>query len=154
MKLLDVNVILAAHRTDHPDYGLARPWLQGLLERGEPFSVVDMVAGSFLRIATNRRVFALPTPVGAAFEYLRTLRAEPGHMRLLPGSRHLEIMERLCVRADAAGDLVADAQLAAIAVEHAAELVSFDRDFARFDELVWRVPDEQGDPASRPSAGV
>jgi hypothetical protein len=59
---------------------------------------------------------------------------------LAPGPRHLTSLEDLCASAEASGDLVADAQLAAIAVEHACELVSFDRDFARFSELKWSRP--------------
>jgi uncharacterized protein len=59
---------------------------------------------------------------------------------LAPGPQHLALLEQLCASADASGDLVPDAQLAAIAVEHACELVSFDRDFARFAELDWSRP--------------
>ncbi len=140
MKLLDVNVVLAAHRDDHPDFALARAWLQETLEAGTPFAIVDLVAGAFLRISTNRRIFAIPTPVDQAFEYLKALRAQPTHMMLAPGPRHLLLLEQLCTSADAAGDLLADAQLAAIALEHAADLVSFDRDFARFDDVQWLQP--------------
>lgn len=140
MKLLDVNVILAAHRDDHPDFEIARPWLERVLETGTPYALIDSVAGAFLRIATNRRIFSIPTPVGDAFAYLRALRAQPGHVMLAPGPRHLDVLERMCISADASGDLVADAQLAAMALEHACDLVSFDRDFARFTEVKWSRP--------------
>jgi toxin-antitoxin system PIN domain toxin len=144
VKLLDVNVVLAAHRDDHPDFDLARTWLQEMLESGSPFSVVDLVAGAFLRIATNRRIFSVPTPVDHAFAYLKSLRGQPSHVMLAPGPEHLRLLEQLCGSADAAGDLVADAQLAAIAVEHGAELVSFDRDFARFEAVQWVQPTDAG----------
>jgi uncharacterized protein len=144
LKLLDVNVVLAAHRDDHPDFAVARGWLQETIEASTPFTVVDIVAGAFLRIATNRRIFAVPTPVEQAFSYLRALRAQPNHMMLAPGPRHIALLQQLCEAADASGDLVADAQLAAVALEHAAELVSFDRDFARFEELSWKRPGERG----------
>lgn len=140
MKILDVNVIVAAHRDDHPDYAVARRWLDRTVLEQEPFSLVDIVAGAFLRISTNRRIFRIPTPVDMAFAYLRALRAQPGHVMLAPGPRHLDLLENLCVDAEASGDLVADAQLAAMAVEHACDLVSFDRDFARFSDLVWTMP--------------
>lgn len=140
MRLLDVNVVLAAHREDHPHFEVARAWLDHTLATRSSFSVTDLVAGSFLRVATNRRIFFLPTPVAEAFGYLRALRDQPSHVMLRPGSRHLEILERLCVDGDATGDLIPDAQLAAIAIEHASELVSFDRDFARFAELRWTRP--------------
>jgi toxin-antitoxin system PIN domain toxin len=140
VRLLDVNVVLAAHRDDHPHFGAARAWLDHTLATRSPFSVTDLVAGSFLRVATNRRIFSLPTPVSEAFGYLRALRDQPSHVTLGPGPLHLELMERLCVDADAWGDLIPDVQLAAIAIEHACELVSFDRDFARFPDLRWMRP--------------
>lgn len=135
-----MNVILAAHRDDHPDFEIARARLEGILAAGTPYAIIDSVAGAFLRIATNRRIFSVPTPVGDAFEYLKALRAQPGHVMLAPGPRHLDLLERMCASADASGDLVADAQLATIALEHASELISFDRDFARFTEVKWSRP--------------
>lgn len=140
MKLPDVNVVLAAHRRDHADFDRARRWLDELVGSGEPFSVIDLVAGSVVRLATNRTVFLPPTSVPDAFAYLRALRGQPSHLRLAPGARHLEIFERLCRDYDATGDLAPDAQLAAVAVEHGAEVVSFDRDFARFEGLRWSRP--------------
>ncbi len=140
MKLLDINVLLASHRDDHPQYDVAQRWIDRTVSERKPFAVVDLVAGAFLRIATTRRVFATPTPIDAAFAYVRALREEPSHVMLAPGPRHLDLLESLCAGADASGDLVADAQLAAIAVEHACELVSFDRDFARFSDVVWALP--------------
>ena len=144
MRLLDVNVVLAAHRADHPQFAVARPWLDGMLAEHESFSVTDLVAGAFLRIATNRRIFSIPTPLDDAFAYLRALRAQSGHALVGPGPRHLSLLESLCRDSQATGDLVADAQLAAIAVEHACELVSFDRDFARFERLSWSRPQAPG----------
>lgn len=140
MKLLDVNVVLAAHRDDHPRFPAARTWLAETLSTGGSFSVPDLVAGSFLRLATNRRIFAIPTPLPDAFGYLHALRSQPGHVTLGPGPGHLDLLERLCAESDAVGDLIPDAQLAALAVEHACELVSFDRDFARFPALAWTRP--------------
>ena len=140
MKLLDVNVILAAHRDDHPLFAPANDWLSGLLDSRAPFSVVDLVAGSFIRLATNRRIFPVPTPTSQAFAFLRSLREQHGHVLVAPTSAHLATFERFCLDFDAAGDLAPDAQLAALATEHAAEIVSFDRDFARFDEVRWSAP--------------
>ncbi len=135
-----MNVVLAAHRDDHPDFATARRWLQDLLKAREPFAVIDLVAGAFLRLATNRRIFSIPTPLPDAFAYLNALRGQPGHVMLGPGAGHMQLLERLCDSADVSGDLIPDAQLAAIALEHACELVSFDRDFARFESLRWTRP--------------
>lgn len=141
MKVLDVNVVLAAHRDDHPQFQPARAWLDRLLDTSARFSVTELVAGAFLRLATNRRIFVTATSLDDAFGYLRALRDQPGHVTLAPGARHLELLERLCRSSDATGDLVPDAQLAAIAVEHGGEVVSFDRDFARFADLRWTRPE-------------
>lgn len=143
MKLLDVNVVLAAHRDDHPDFDVSRPWLDEVLRAREPFAVVDLVAGAFLRIATNRRVFSVPTPAPEAFSYLCALRDQPAHVAIAPGFQHLELLQKLCEDSDATGDLIPDAQLAAIALEHACEVVSFDRDFARFAAVRWVHPAER-----------
>lgn len=151
MKLLDVNVVLAAHRDDHPDFDLARPWLDRLLRAREPFTIPDLVAGPFLRVATNRHIFSVPTPVPDAFTYLGALRGQTGHVMLAPGPAHLELLRRLCDEADATGDLIPDAQLGAIALEHACELVSFDRDFARFPSVRWITPNEQERSRRKPS---
>jgi uncharacterized protein len=155
LKLLDVNVVLAAHRDDHPDFDTARAWLDQTIAASMPFAIVDLVAGSFLRIATNRRIFSIPTPVEEAFSYLKALRAQPVHVMLAPGPGHLALMEQLCASGEAPGDLIADAQLAAIALEHACELVSFDRDFARFSELTWSRPSpKQTNPSEGDNAGA
>jgi toxin-antitoxin system PIN domain toxin len=138
--LLDVNVVLAAHRDDHPDFDIARTWLDQTIATSMPFTIVDLVAGAFLRIATNRRIFSIPTPIDEAFAYLKALRAQPTHVMLAPGPGHIALLEQLCASAEASGDLIPDAQLAAIALEYACELVSFDRDFARFSELNWTRP--------------
>ena len=140
MILLDVNVLLAAHRSDHPHYGAVQGWFEGLLAGDVPFTVPDSVWASFIRIATNRRIFTVPTPLDEAFEFLKATRSQPHHVAVVPGERHLELFQELCTRDDAVGDLAADAYLAAIAIEHGCELVSLDRDFARFTGLRWRRP--------------
>lgn len=138
--LLDVNVLLAAHRDDHPDFAVSRPWLAELVRSGKQFAVPWVVWWSFLRIATNRRIFDVPTPVDDALSFVHAVRLQPGYLQLDAGTRHLDVLARVCVEAEAAGDLMPDAILAAIAVEHGGAVVSFDRDFARFPGLAWHRP--------------
>ena len=132
MDLLDVNVLLAAHRDDHPLHVPVRTWFEGLLAGDEPFTVPTVVWHSFLRLATNRRIFAVPTPLEAAFAFLNAVTDQPHHLLTAPGARHLAVLERVSLEAAAVGDLVPDAVLAALAVEHSCRVVTLDRDFARF----------------------
>ncbi len=135
MLLLDVNVVLAAHRGDHPLHVAVRPWFDQVLGGTEPFTVPTTVWASFLRLTTNRRIFAVPTPRTEAFAFVEATRSQPHHLRMEPGSNHLRLLRQLCDEADIAGDLVPDAVLAAIAVEHACRVATLDRDFARFSSV-------------------
>ncbi len=135
MLLLDVNVVLAAHRGDHPQHEPVRAWFDALTAGDDPFSVPVVVWGSFLRLATNRRIFAVPSPLAAAFEFIDATAGQPNHLVVSPGPRHLTLVRSLCEEAEAAGDLVPDAVIAAIAAEHSADVVTLDRDFARFTSI-------------------
>lgn len=135
MLLLDVNVVLAAHRGDHPDHQTVRPWFDELLAGDEPFSVPNMVWASFLRLATNRRIFEIPSPRGEAFAFIDATNAQPHYLPMGPGPRHLALLRDICDEADASGDLIPDAVLAAIAAEHHCAVVTLDRDFARFTSV-------------------
>jgi hypothetical protein len=138
--LLDVNVVLAAHRVDHSHYGVVGPWLDRKLESDEQVAVPDIVWASFIRLATNRRVFEQPTPTEDAFAFLRAVRSHPNHVTVVPGEHHLSAFEDLCLRFDAKGELAADAYLAAIAIEQGCSVASLDRDFSRFTDVDWVVP--------------
>ena len=140
MYLLDVNIVLAAHRGDHPHHGPVRTWFDEALAGDEPFVVPDFIWASFLRLATNRRIFEVPTPRSDAFAFIEATRAQPLHLPLAPGPRHLSLLRRLCDEADAVGDLVPDAVIGAVAVEYGCELVTLDRDFARFQSVRHRRP--------------
>ena len=95
---------------------------------------------SFIRLVTNRRVLARPTPRDDAFEFLDAVCAQPNHVLLTPGPQHLALLRQACAKADATGDLVPDAVLAAIALEHGCAVASFDRDFARFSSIDHVIP--------------
>jgi len=133
--ILDVNVVVAAHRADHPHHALVRPWFDELMAGDDRFGVPDGVWASFVRISTNRRIFEVPTPLSDAFDFLRSVRDQPNHTPTAPGDRHLELFEQLCCDFDAPGDLAMDAYLAAVTLEQGARLATLDRDFARFDPL-------------------
>lgn len=135
MHLLDVNVLLAAHRGDHPHHGTVRPWFDDLLAGDESFTVPSVAWASFLRLATNRRVFTEPTPRDDAFAFIDATSAQPHHLSTGPGPRHMTLLRAVCDEGDATGDLIPDAVLATLAAEHGCGVVTLDRDFARFPSV-------------------
>jgi toxin-antitoxin system PIN domain toxin len=98
------------------------------------------VWAAFVRLATNRRIFTVPTPLDDAFAFVDAVRAQPNHLDVDIAPSHLTTFMSTCRAGGATGDLVNDAYLAAIAIELGATLVSLDRDFARFASLDWQLP--------------
>jgi toxin-antitoxin system PIN domain toxin len=138
--LPDVNVLVYAFREAAPRHSEYRNWLLQRLESRESFGCSDLVLSGVLRVLTHPRVFAPPTPLSNALEYTEALRTQPNAVWIKPGARHWELFTELCVRGGAKGNLVPDAWLAGLALEHGCELVTTDRDFARFPGLRWRHP--------------
>ena len=138
MVLLDVNVIVGAMREDSPRHSTMKPYLDSLREAPEPFGLSDLVLSGAMRVLTHPRVFVPSTPAAAVLDFLSALRGTPNAVILAPGPRHWEIFTGLLRESGATGNLVADAWHAALAIEHACEWISDDRDFAGFPSLRWR----------------
>ena len=136
----DVNVLVAAYRVDAAHHETAKAWLETAVDGPEPVGLSDAVATGFVRVVTHHRVFVQPTPLDQALGQLDALYAATGVVRVVPGRTHWAIFSRLCRDGDVRGNLVPDASHAATAIEAGATWVSFDRDFARFADLTWRVP--------------
>lgn len=139
MYLLDVNVLVASHRSDHVHFGIARAWLDEMLDRDDDFSVPSTVWGSFLRLTTDSRVFPQPLTLDELFEFVSGVRSQPTCRDAEPGPRHLDLLSDLCREGGVSGSLIPDAILAAIALEHNCEIVTFDTDFARFPSVRFRL---------------
>jgi len=140
MLIIDVNILLYAHRQEtvrHKDYF---QWLETLGGSARSFTLPAPVRMGFIRIATNPKVFKTPTQVDQAFQFLDGLLACGNHVETGPGERHWEIFRGLCRRVGAKGNLVSDAFLAALAIETGGEMVTTDRGFARFPGLRWSHP--------------
>src|SRR5680860_753810 len=140
MLALDVNIVVSAFRADAPDHDEMRAWLENAVNAPQPVGISDAVLGGAIRVLTHPRVFSPATPLPDALSATTTLRQHVGVVTLFPGPRHWEIFDRLCRTGDARGNFVADAQHAAVAVEHGATWVSKDRGFSRFPGLRWRHP--------------
>ncbi len=140
MILVDVNVLVHAFHEASPEHAAYRAWLTAIVERDEPFGVSELVLSGFVRVVTHHRVFDPPVPLEDALGFANALRNQPNAVVVSPGARHWATFERLCVQAGARGNLVADAYLAALAVESGSEWNTADRDFSRFPGLRWRHP--------------
>jgi toxin-antitoxin system PIN domain toxin len=138
--LTDVNVLVYAHREDAADHARFRDWLERIVSQPEAFGVSDHVLSGFLRVVTHPRIFHPPTPLGPALDFCHFLRDQPNAVLVAPGERHWTIFTDLCSGAGARGDLVADAFLAALAIESGCEWITTDRDYSRFPGLRWRHP--------------
>lgn len=133
MFLPDANVLLHAVNEDAEEHAAAARWLGRALAGQEAVAFAWTALVAFLRVSTLRAVFAPPlTPARATEIAARWLEAPPA-VQLQPTRRHLPLLRGLLEHAGAAGNLVGDAHLAALALEHGATVVSFDRDFARFE---------------------
>ena len=144
MLLPDVNVLVAAHREAVPRHEEARAWLLSALAGGEAVALCLPVVSGLVRVATSPRVFAPPSTHDEVFGFVAHLAAHPSTVWVNPGRQHLQLLEELCRDGDARGDLVSDAVIAALAVEAGAEVVTYDRDFARFPGVRRRTPGESG----------
>jgi len=136
----DVNVLVGAFRADADRHAGLRDWLEDVVAGPDVLALSDAVLGGVVRVLTHPRIFAVPTPLGKALDQVAALRGADGVVRVTPGPRHWDIVDRLCRDGDARGNLVADAQHAALAVEHNAVWMTLDHDFARFPGLRWANP--------------
>ncbi len=140
MLLPDVNVLVYAFRPDTAEHAPCRALLEGMLRGDEAYAMSSLVLSGFLRVVTHPRVFAAPDPPETALAFTNALRAPEHCVPVDPGPRHWQIFERLCRAANARGNLVPDAYLAALAIESGSEWITTDRDYARFPGLRWRGP--------------
>ena len=140
MKVTDVNLLLYAVDASSPRHADARVWLEACLSGVETFALPVSVLLAFVRLSTQARIFAKPFTLAEAFDLVEGWLAQPCATTIAPGDRHLALVRKLLQPLGAAGNLVSDAHLAALAIEHGAELCSVDTDFARFPRLRWSNP--------------
>lgn len=140
MILVDANILLYAYDDSSGRHESARRWWEDRLSRPEPVWIAWSTLVAFVRIGTHVRVFAHPFTVAEACDVVDSWLDRPSVSVLEPGPRHWEILRVLLVDSQASGNLVTDAHLAALAIEHGMVLMSTDRDFARFSGLSWEDP--------------
>lgn len=140
MILPDVNLLIYAVDETSPRHESARQWLEHSLSGTETFALTWSVLTAFLRLTTRASVFERPLELSQAFDLMDGWLAQPPVVVVHPTSRHHIVLRQLLESLGTAGNLVPDAHLAALALEHGATVASCDRDFGRFAGVTWSDP--------------
>jgi uncharacterized protein len=140
VQVVDANVLLYAVNEHAVHHESARAWLDSSLSGGETVGFAWIAVLAFLRLSTHATVFSRPLPPADATDVAKGWLDAPGAVVLQTGRRHLALLSGFLQETGTAGNIVNDAHLAALAIEHDAEIVSYDRDFMRFAGVRWRRP--------------
>lgn len=140
MKLPDANLLLYAVDTSSPRHRAARRWLEAQLSGTETVAFAWVTLLAFLRIRTNPRVYEEPLEAAEALDLIDGWLGQPPSTVVHPTERHAAVLRELLEPLGIAGNLTTDAHLAALAIEHGAELCSSDSDFSRFSGVRWVDP--------------
>jgi uncharacterized protein len=138
--LIDANLLLYAVNERAPQHAGASTWLTEQLNGPRRVGLPWQSLGAFLRISTHPRAFDRPLDPAAAWGIVTDWLAAPAAWIPAPGPDHAHLLGELVVRHDARGNLVPDAMLAALGLEHGLTVCSTDTDFARFAEVRWTNP--------------
>ena len=140
MILMDVNILVYAHREDTTDHSAYRDWVEDTINGGSAYGVSELVLSGFIRVVTHPKVFEQPTPLAVALDFVTQIRSQPQAVPVRPGPRHWTIFEQLLRASNATGNLVPDAYHAALAIESGCEWITTDKGFLRFAGLRARHP--------------
>ena len=140
MIIPDLNLLIYAYNDDAPEHARAKAWWESCLSEIRPVGLPWVVMLGYVRLITGRVAMVDPFSAGDAIGHIRSWLERPQVEILTPGPRHLDLVDTLLRDAQASGNLAVDAHLAALAIEHRAELHSNDGDFLRFPGLKWINP--------------
>ncbi len=136
----DANLLLYAYDSASPFHRAAARWWAARLSTDEPLGLCPVVVFAFLRLSTHPKVFEHPLTAAEASRHIDSWFARPNVRLLVANAQHVETVCRLLAKAGTAGNLVTDAQIAALATEYGATVHTADTDFARFKGLAWKNP--------------
>jgi uncharacterized protein len=140
MILPDINLLVYAYNSDAPGHRQARAWWEACLSENRTVGLPWVVLLGYLRLMTSRSVLVNPLSAEEAIGHIRSWLERPQAHILQPGPRHLEVLDSLMRGSQVSGKLTTDAHLAALAIEHQAELHTNDGDFVQFPGLRWTNP--------------
>lgn len=142
MRIVDANVLLYAVNTASDYHDSALRWLDGALSGADSVGFAWVPLLAFTRLSTKEGLFPAPLRPADAVGQVVDWLAAPSAVLVNPTLRHAEVLTRMLEQVGTGGNLVNDAHLAALAVEHRAGIVSYDSDFGRFDRVRWDRPDD------------
>jgi toxin-antitoxin system PIN domain toxin len=141
VRIVDANVLLYAVNTASEHHRASAGWLDAALSGADTVGFAWVPLLAFLRLVTKEGLFPRPLTPEEAMGRVADWLAAPSAARVNPTARHAEVLSRMLSCVGAGANLVNDAHLAALAVEHRAGIVSYDSDFGRFDGVRWDRPD-------------
>ena len=142
MLLMDVNVLVYAHRRDTKDHARYLKWLEAVINGGKAFGYSELVLSGFFRIVTHRKIFEEPSSLPQAVQFANQIRDAEVSVALRPGNHHWPIFLRCLEDIDARGNDIPDAYHAALALEWDCVWVTTNKGFKRFKELKCKHPFE------------
>lgn len=138
--LIDANLLLFAVYETGPHHARARDWLDDQLNGERRIGIPWLSLGAFMRIITNPRIYERSLIPSEAWAHVEDWLANDLVWTPTPTAHHAKILGDLVKHHHPRGNLVTDAQIAALAIEHGLEVCSADTDFARFTEIRWHNP--------------
>ncbi|MCC7078933.1 MAG: PIN domain-containing protein [Acidimicrobiia bacterium] len=140
MKLVDANVLLYAVNRDAEHHETSRAWLDGVLSGDATVAFAWVALLAFVRLSTKAGLFPSPLSVDGALDRVQAWTTAGPAVIVEPAPDHAMVLRRLLGGVGVGGNLVNDAHLAALAVEHRCTVVSYDNDFSRFEGITWEQP--------------
>lgn len=142
MRVVDANVLLYAVNTASTHHEVSFRWLETALDGGDSVGFSWNALLAFVRISTNSWLFPSALTAEEVMAQVQEWIAAPSAHVLTPGERPPAILESVLTQSDGVGNPANDAHLAALAIEHRASVVTFDRDFDRFEGVRSHSPDD------------
>ena len=140
MYLMDVNILVYAHREDVDRHDEFRDWLESVINSNTDYGYSELVSSGFLRVVTHPKVFETPTPLNEALKFIQQIKSQQNSIKIIPKDRHWFIFEDLIRATNAKGNFIPDAYHAALAIESGCQWVTTDKGFKKFKGLKTRHP--------------
>lgn len=140
MYLMDVNILVYAHREDVNEHDKFRYWLESVINGSTDYGYSELVLSGFLRIVTHPKIFETPTPLEEALRFVKQIKSQQNALKIIPKERHWSIFESLVKITKAKGNFIPDAYHAALAIESGCQWMTTDKGFKKFKGLKSKHP--------------